>query len=102
MSARPAAGPSRMATAAARFSSTTGEAIGPQQHVVEADDLRPIGRSARCGFGVHGGNRCLQRVGPEPAATDSARSTSVTPFLDQRTIPPRSVLIRQQHELAIL
>ena len=44
MSARPAAGPSRIATATARFSSITGDGIRSQQHVVEADDLRPVGR----------------------------------------------------------
>ena len=41
---RPAAGPSRIATATARFSSMTGDASRSQQNVVQTDDLVPVGR----------------------------------------------------------
>ena len=42
--ARPAAGPSRIATATARFSSITGDVSALAQDAVQPDDLVPVGR----------------------------------------------------------
>ena len=73
--------------------------IGAQQHVVQADDLRPVRVGGRSRFGMHGGNRRLQRVRTEPAAGQRP--------LDERAalgnllaVPARAVLIVEQHQLA--
>ena len=39
--------------------------VGAQEHVVEADDLRPVGGGGARRLGVHRGDRRLQRVGTE-------------------------------------
>ena len=67
ISARPASGPSRIATATARFSSTTGEGSRPHQHVVQADDLRPVRGRGVGRLGMHRRDRRLEGVGAEPA-----------------------------------
>ena len=65
--------------------------VGPNKNVVEAHDLRPIGRVRRCGFGVHRGDRRLQRIGPEPPARRArARRATRLPqsIRDSRAIDP--------------
>ena len=94
MSASPAAGPSRMATATARFSSTTGEGSARTQHVVEPDDLGPVGRGRGGGLGVHRRDRGLQRVGAEAARGQRP--------LHQRRCPPRSASRFQQRAVLVV
>ena len=74
------AGPSRMATATARFNSTTGDGSMRDQHVVQPTILRPVGR---------GGRRMPRRARPQsrPAsctrrsgADESARCTERRAF----------------------
>ena len=99
MSASPAAGPSRIATATARFSSTTGDGLDAQQHVVEPDDLRPVGRGGGRRLGVHRRDRRLQRVGAEAPRRqrplDERRALG-----DLLAVPQRAVLVVEQDELA--
>jgi hypothetical protein len=35
------------------------------EHVIESDNLSPIGLISLCRFGMHGGNRRLDRIGPD-------------------------------------
>ena len=82
ISASPAAGPSRIATATARFSSTTGESSARSSTSYSADDLRPVRRLRGRRLRVHRRDRRLQRVRTEPPRRERS--------LHQRARPPRS------------
>jgi DNA-binding MarR family transcriptional regulator len=71
-------GPSRMATATARLSSTTGEGVDAGEDVVERHDLGPVRLPGVARLGVDGGDGGLQGVGPDSSGGE-ARSTRATP-----------------------
>ncbi len=98
MRARPAAGPSRIATATARFSSTTGDGSMRKQHVVKSDDLAPIRGIGACRVGVDCRDRRLQRVRAEAPGCDCSLDQR-RPFGDLFSIPARTILVAQQNEL---
>ena len=99
-SARPAAGPSRIATATARFSSMTGDESARAQHVVEADDLGPVGRRGVRRLGVHGGDRRLNRVRAEPSRRRAPARPAAMPSAICSPVPQRAILIVEQDQLA--
>ena len=57
-----------MASATARLSSTTGDGVISRERAIEPDDARPVGLLGGARAGMAGGDRGLQRVGPERAA----------------------------------
>ena len=88
-SSRPAAGPSAIATATARFSSTTGDGCTPRELAVERRDLAPVGV-----LGARPPARAAPRSPPgagtaRAARSASARSSSATPRVDQVAVPQR-------------
>ena len=89
-SARPAAGPSRIATATARFSSTTGDGSrGRGRRIVRRS--RPVGGIGADRVGVHRRNRGLERVAADLAR--SKRSLHIArPLRDLIPVPQRAVL----------
>ena len=101
ISARPAAGPSRIATATARFSSTTGEGSAAQQHVVErrrsAPSRWPRRSAPRRAPPRSRPAACRGRSGRD----GSARSTSAVPSAICAAVPERAVLVLEQHEVAV-
>ena len=94
MSVSPAAGPSRIATATARFNSITGDGSIAQQHVVERDDLVPIG-----GFGSRPHWRARPRSLPGSCTDRCAATRAPAPparsLRDLLAIPERAVLVLQ-------
>ena len=97
--ARPASGPSAMATATARFSVTTADGRHPLEHPVQRRDLRPVGLVGRRSAGVQRGDRPLELVAADAASAersvDQGRSLG-----DLCGVPPRPVLIGQQDQVA--
>ena len=97
ISASPTAGPSAIATAAARLSSTTGEgSSAPGRWYRAAICGQSVSRRGR--LVVEGRDRRLELVRPGPAGR-SARSTSARPSSIAR-VPARAVLVVEQHEVA--
>lgn len=72
-----------------------------QQHVVEPDDLRPVGLRGAGRLGVHGDDRGLQGVGPESPRGQRTLDQRRT-FLDLRPVPQAAVLVIETHQLARL
>ena len=94
MIASPASGPSAIATATARLSSTTGDAVICGELAVEAGDLVPVGvgrvargRVARRDRGLH-----LVRAGPPRR---SARSSIATASAIGSVVPEAAILLRR-------
>ncbi len=73
--------------------------IGPrdQQHVVEGDDLGPVGRLGDLGVGVDRRDRGLDPVLPGPIVVEEAAHQCVT-LPDLRPIPEPAVLIGESNE----
>ena len=93
-------GPSTSATAMARLSATTGVGMSGEQVIVESDDLGPVGRFERVGGAVHGLDPGLELEGTRSATADAGAHDRM-PLLDHRAVPPRPVLIAQEHEVAL-
>ena len=94
-SSRPASGPSAIATATARFSSTTGEGTSSAR--------RPY-RSAICSQSVSGSKwsdaiAACSWYGPGSRRT-SARSSASRPCSTSSHVPELAILVVEQHELA--
>ncbi len=70
-----------------------------QQHVVEPDDLRPVGLRRAGRLGMHGDDCRLQGIGPEVAAGQGAAHQHRT-LGDQSPVPGAAVLVLQPHQLA--
>ena len=97
----PASGPSRIATATARFSSTTGDGLSRAAARRRAPTIcaqsvaRGVGASACtaaiAACSVYGPNR----------RDDSARSTSAVPSAICSAVPQRAVLVVEQDQLAV-
>ena len=95
-SSRPAAGPKAMATATARFSSTTGDGVSSDERVVERGDARPVRLRGRARPGVAGGDGGLQRVGARRAAQRLGARQRGQAAADQELVPAPAVLVEQQ------
>ena len=65
ISASPAAGPVPHRHRGRAVELDHRRRLGPQQHVVQSDDLRPVGLGGARRLGVHRGDRRLERVGAE-------------------------------------
>src|SRR6266540_682204 len=84
--------------------------IRTRQHVVEADDLRPIRRDRTGSLGVQRRNRALNRVRPDgpfgSASIAQARPQGKRPFhepyslRDLIAVPQRAILIVEQDQVA--
>ena len=97
--ARPTAGPSAIATAAAQFSSTTGDGVEPLECGVEGSDLGPVGVGWRGRLVVQDGDRGLELVRAGPAHLQGPCHQRLT-FGDPRGVPARSVLVAEQDQLS--
>src|SRR5579875_382990 len=69
------------------------------QHVVETDDLAPIGCGQAGSLGMECRDGGLNRVGAEAARRESSLDESKT-FFDQAEIPTGSILIFKEDEIA--
>ena len=96
----PAAGPSRIATATARFNSTTGDGFTASSASYSAAICRqsvaaavgaPAWTAAMAAWSVYGPTCRLP----------SARPTSARPSAISRGVPRRAVLVFEQHEVAV-
>ena len=95
----PGLGPSRMATAAARFSSTTGDGRpAAARRTIPRSRPSRFGRARR--LGVHRRDGRLQRIGAELARPERSLHQRDT-LRDHLPVPARPVLIVQQHQLSI-
>ena len=74
--------------------------VEPQHHVVESDDLRPVGRGRRGRFRVHRSDRRLQRIRTGTARLQRALHER-EPLRHERTIPLRAILVVEQHHVAV-
>ena len=87
----PASGPSAIATATARFSSTTGDGAMPRQFAVERRDLDPVGRRGVGAVAWHAAIAACTWYGPGCAAPQ--RGVEHRDALGDRVaVPPRAVL----------
>ena len=90
------------ATAAARFSSTTGEGVGAKKHVVERDDPRPVrlgesdGRPA-CSAAI----AAWIAKDPTSPAGETRLPTSASPSPIRARSQQRAVLVLEQDRLAV-
>ena len=67
MNCRPASGPSRIATATARLSSTTGDKSIRCKYGVKHDNLIPVRLGGGAGLGMNCRNGSLERVRTKPS-----------------------------------
>ena len=98
--ASPAAGPSAMATATARLSSTTGDGVSRCECRVQRGDPLPVGLLRRSRAGVTGRDGGLETVGPEPAAQRLGALERREAATDEQLVPPPPILVQQQHRLS--
>ena len=75
--------------------------LEPQQHVVQADDLRPVGRLRARRLCVHRGDRSLQCVRPDASRAERALDPR-NALANLRAVPARAVLVGEQHEFTVL
>ncbi len=106
MRTSPARGPSAIATATARLSSTTGVGTSRDQRVVEPDDGAPVGLVGTPGPGVTGRDRGLEQVrsGAHAADRESRGEGPVDerqPFRDLDAIPATAILVLEQRQRAV-
>jgi hypothetical protein len=88
-----------MATATARFSSTTGEGA-MHQRGVQRSDARPV-RLSRAGRPrVAGGDGRLQGIGAAQAAEPLGSLQRREAATDEERVPARAILVQQQHGLS--
>ena len=85
--------------AAARLSRTTGDGSARDQHVVERDDLPPVGFSTLAASACTAAMAACSVYAPKRRDC-SARSISDCAFGDLLAIPARAVLIFEQHQFA--
>ncbi|MNI94969.1 hypothetical protein D3C73_1531580 [compost metagenome] len=72
----------------------------PLQHIVKADNLRPVRFTCARSLRMHRCNRRLHRVGTErPAAQRQLHQ--FTAFADLRTVPQAAILLLEQHQIAL-
>ena len=69
------------------------------QPIVELRDLLPVGVLGARRLGVHGRDRSLERIGPRRRGAQRFLDERA-PFVELRAIPARSILMREQHQLA--
>ena len=72
----------------------------PQQHLIEAGDLRPVGVAIARRPRMQRGDRGLHRIGFRPARHPQRLFHQLQAFGDLRTIPQRAILLFQQHDVA--
>ena len=89
-----------MATATARFSSTTGDGARCDERLVEGRDAGPVGFVCRARARVAGGDRRLKRVGTERAAKRLGALQRRQSAADEQLIPERAVLFEEDDRLA--
>ena len=98
--ARPAAGPSRMAIAAARFSSTTGDgsarASTSYSPTICGQSVASAVAASACTAAIAACNVYGPNRRDEMRALDQRDA-----LCDQRTIPQTSILIGEQHQLSV-
>ena len=95
----PASGPSAIATATARLSSTTGDGTIRASVAVERGDLHPVGLARVARGGVARGDRRLHLVRAR-LASPQRRLEQRDAFVDAGPVPDRAVLLLERHELA--
>ena len=83
----------------ARCRRVTGEGRRVQEHVVEQHDLFPVGVLPAFGFGVAGDDRGLELAGAgAPVSCGAGQQPGRA--RDRLPVPPRPVLVVQQHQPA--
>ena len=96
---RPARGPSRMAIATARFSRTDWRGTGPEQQIVQSDNLVPIG-ALRCGgTRMHGRDCGLNSIDSDLAGRQDLLHQGPA-LSNHRPIPLRPILLFEQYDVA--
>ena len=90
-----------MATATARFSSTTADGTISAQLAVQQGDLRPVGLGGLGGFRVAGRDSGLQLVGTRRCRR-SAASSRLMPSAISADVPAGPVLLLQADEVAVV
>ena len=101
ISARPAAGPSRIATATARFSSITGDGTICAAACRRGRRSRAQSVAAALGASAWTAEIAAWIVYGPNVPRRSARSTSAVPSRDLLLVPERAVLILEQDQLAV-
>ncbi|MNN57220.1 hypothetical protein D3C81_1721960 [compost metagenome] len=73
----------------------------PLQHIIQPDNLRPVGLFGRRRFGMHRSNRRLHGIGTERPALQSL-AHQFAAFVDTLPVPQATVLLLQQYQVALV
>jgi hypothetical protein len=77
-----------------------GELRVHEEMIAETDDLTPVGSFEGVGVAMDCLYRCLELEWAERVASDT-RSDDCMPLFDHVAIPPRAVLVMQQHDCTV-